>query len=243
MSVTIQLRRDTAADWTTVNPVLFQGEIGVETDTLKLKIGDGSTAWSALAYWSGGAFANPMTAVGDLVAGGASGAATRVAAQTAASKKFLTETGNGTAGAAPVWSSIATGDVPTLNQSTTGNAGTATNLAGGAAVPAYLAPKVVALTDQATITVDASLGNDFRVTLGGNRTIANPTNPVDGQSIEFQLTQDGTGSRTVTWSSAYNFGTPGQPTLTTTVSKTDIVGFKYNTTKTQWLYVGSALGF
>jgi len=47
---TLQLRRDTAANWTSSNPTLAEGEIGVETDTLKFKIGDGSTAWADLDY-------------------------------------------------------------------------------------------------------------------------------------------------------------------------------------------------
>lgn len=46
----IQVRRDTAANWTSANPTLASGEIGFETDTGKLKIGNGSTAWSALSY-------------------------------------------------------------------------------------------------------------------------------------------------------------------------------------------------
>ena len=46
----IQLRRDTAANWTSVNPTLAAGEMGLETDTNLFKIGDGSTAWSALLY-------------------------------------------------------------------------------------------------------------------------------------------------------------------------------------------------
>jgi len=46
----IQLRRDTAANWTAVNPVLAAGEAGYETDSHQLKIGDGSTAWNALSY-------------------------------------------------------------------------------------------------------------------------------------------------------------------------------------------------
>lgn len=50
MTYTIQLRRDSAADWTSVNPTLAQGEPGVETDTGRFKIGDGATAWNALAY-------------------------------------------------------------------------------------------------------------------------------------------------------------------------------------------------
>jgi hypothetical protein len=46
----IQLRRDTAANWTSANPTLASGEIGLETDTDKVKIGDGSTAWTSLGY-------------------------------------------------------------------------------------------------------------------------------------------------------------------------------------------------
>lgn len=50
MSTRIQLRRDTAAAWTTANPVLAVGELGYETNTGKLKAGDGATAWVSLAY-------------------------------------------------------------------------------------------------------------------------------------------------------------------------------------------------
>ena len=46
----IQLRRDTAANWTSVNPTLASGEIGLETDTRLMKAGNGSTAWNSLAY-------------------------------------------------------------------------------------------------------------------------------------------------------------------------------------------------
>ena len=52
MAVQIQLRRDTAANWTTNNPTLAQGEFAIETDTDKYKIGDGSTAWTSLGYSS-----------------------------------------------------------------------------------------------------------------------------------------------------------------------------------------------
>lgn len=49
-NVTIQLRRDTSANWTAENPVLAAGEIGIETNTLKAKVGDGATAWNSLSY-------------------------------------------------------------------------------------------------------------------------------------------------------------------------------------------------
>ena len=51
----IKLRRDTAANWTSTNPTLAAGEAGFESDSNKLKIGDGSTAWTSLAYASSGA--------------------------------------------------------------------------------------------------------------------------------------------------------------------------------------------
>ena len=50
MASIIQIRRDTASNWTTANPTLAQGEMGAETDTSKIKIGDGTTAWASLAY-------------------------------------------------------------------------------------------------------------------------------------------------------------------------------------------------
>lgn len=50
MASKVQLRRDTAANWTSGNPTLDSGEIGWETDTRQLKIGDGATAWTSLAY-------------------------------------------------------------------------------------------------------------------------------------------------------------------------------------------------
>lgn len=50
MSVTIQFRRDTSANWTSENPTLAQGELGLVTDTGLYKIGDGSTAWNSLSY-------------------------------------------------------------------------------------------------------------------------------------------------------------------------------------------------
>jgi hypothetical protein len=50
MAVTIQLRGDTSANWTLVNPILAEREIAIETDTLFYKIGDGITAWNSLSY-------------------------------------------------------------------------------------------------------------------------------------------------------------------------------------------------
>jgi len=48
----IILRRDTATNWTSANPTLSGGEVGIETDTLKMKLGNGSTAWNSLGYYA-----------------------------------------------------------------------------------------------------------------------------------------------------------------------------------------------
>jgi hypothetical protein len=64
MADIIQIRRDTAANWTSNDPTLANGEFGWETDTNKVKIGDGVTAWTALSYWTG-AIAG-MTNINDL---------------------------------------------------------------------------------------------------------------------------------------------------------------------------------
>ena len=50
MADIIQIRRDTASNWTSANPTLASGELGFETDTDKIKIGDASTAWTSLGY-------------------------------------------------------------------------------------------------------------------------------------------------------------------------------------------------
>jgi hypothetical protein len=50
MPKSVQHKRGTAAIMTANNPVLAAGEIGIETDTLRIKIGDGSTAWNSLSY-------------------------------------------------------------------------------------------------------------------------------------------------------------------------------------------------
>ena len=61
LNTRIQLKHGLAASWTERNPVLLAGEIGIETDTLKMKVGDGTTHWSALGYL--GADANDILAI------------------------------------------------------------------------------------------------------------------------------------------------------------------------------------
>lgn len=84
---------------------------------------------------------------------------------------------------------------------------------------------ITALTDGTTITPDFSSSNNYSVTLGGNRTMANPTNIVAGQSGSMFITQDATGSRTLAWGSYWDFIGGTAPTLTTTANAVDRVDY------------------
>jgi hypothetical protein len=100
------------------------------------------------------------------------------------------------------------------------------------------------LTDGANIATDASLGNHFRVTLGGNRTLDNPTNLADGQRIVWEFIQDGTGSRTIALGSKFAFGTDiTGVTLTTTASKRDFMTAIYNSTADKLHVVAFVKGY
>ena len=92
------------------------------------------------------------------------------------------------------------------------------------------------LTDQATVAWDASTQDVCKLTLGGNRTLAAPTNSTTGQFISILVIQDGTGSRTITWNAVYEFASDTAPTLTTTANLGDVFVFRYNGAK--WIEVG-----
>ena len=82
---------------------------------------------------------------------------------------------------------------------------------------------ITTLTDAASIVVDFALGNNFLVTIGGNRTLAAPTNAVAGQTGQIYVVQDSTGSRTLAYNSVYQFVSGASPTLSTGASDVDIL--------------------
>lgn len=89
----LQLRRDTAANWTSNNPTLLAGEMGVETDTGKFKVGNGTQAWTALAYSSGtqgvaGTAATITVGTVTTLAAGASATVTNGGSSSAATLNF-----------------------------------------------------------------------------------------------------------------------------------------------------------
>ena len=113
---------------------------------------------------------------------------------------------------------------------------TASDIADDLITSAKLNYTEATLTDQATVTWDASTQDVCKLTLGGNRTMAAPTNNTTGQFISILVIQDGTGSRTLTWNAVFEFASDTAPTLTTTASLGDVFVFRYNGSK--WLEVG-----
>lgn len=83
----------------------------------------------------------------------------------------------------------------------------------------------VTLSFGTTITPNFSSGNIFTVTLTGNATLANPSSLAAGQCGQIFITQDGTGSRTLSYGSQWKFPGGTAPTLTTTANATDILSF------------------
>jgi hypothetical protein len=73
MASKIQLRRDLSSTWTSSNPVLSQGEPGLETDTQKIKYGDGVNPWNSLSYSAGGSITGPTGPAGTNGTNGATG--------------------------------------------------------------------------------------------------------------------------------------------------------------------------
>jgi hypothetical protein len=85
--------------------------------------------------------------------------------------------------------------------------------------------EVTALTDASSIATDLALSNNFSVTLAGNRTLANPTNTVAGQSGSIFITQDGTGSRALAFGTNFKFVAGTAPTLSTTAASVDRIDY------------------
>ena len=81
--------------------------------------------------------------------------------------------------------------------------------------------EITALTDASSIATNLALSNNFSVTLAGNRTLANPTNIVAGQSGSIFITQDGTGSRTLAYGSYFKFVGGTAPVLSTAAASVD----------------------
>ena len=119
-----------------------------------------------------------------------------------------------------------------INEAGTGNleiqrGGTAvlSIVSGGISLAGGAASNITALSDGATITIDMATACHHSVTLGGNRTFAAPSNQAVGQSGSIFITQDGTGSRTASFNSAFKFASGVAPTLSTAANAIDRIDY------------------
>jgi hypothetical protein len=243
--IRLQLRRDTAANWTSANPTLAEGEIGIETDTEQFKIGNGADAWDDLIYAGIQGDVGPPGADGRTILSGAVDPTTEGAngdfyINTATSTLFGPKASGTWPSGVPLigadGADAAIGGSDTHVQFNDGGvfggeAAFAWNKTTNALIIAGQATGTIqTLTDGANVDWDCSAGAKAKVTLGGNRTVNAVTNAVEGTSYTLWVIQDNSGSRTITWTTSgagsFDFGTDGAPTLTTTGDEADLLGFE-----------------
>lgn len=230
--------------------------VGTITPSAKLEVGSGNLNFSGTGQRVTGDFTNATVtnrlafqtsttnsstgiyALPNGTSTAASWQATNAADPTNASKILIATNGstdvqlvsgiNGTGTYLPL--SFYTNGANKMQLDVNGNLNIATT---GVAAKLYVngnaASVISALTDAATITPDFSVANNFSVTLGGNRTLANPTNLTVGQSGIIYVSQDGTGSRTLAYGSYWKFPGGTAPTLTTTASAVDALVYVVRT--------------
>jgi len=189
MASIIQIRRDTASNWTSSNPTLASGELGLETDTTKLKAGDGTTAWTSLGYYTLG------------LAGYAIG--TDVQAYDAT---IMVD--------ADIGSTVQGYDADTSKTDVAETRSASINMADNIVQSPVLKDYAETKVAMAANAVDLSLGNVQTKTISGNQTLTFTNPPASGTSGSFTLILTNGGSATVTWPASVDWPVATAPTLT-----------------------------
>lgn len=219
MADIIQIRRDTAANWTSANPTLAQGELGIETDTLKVKAGTGSTAWTSLGYLidTGGYAAYSDT--------------------TANFTGTLQNGGSNVVVDTDIGSTVQAFDADTTKNDVA-NTFTANQAVSAELIATSYNETFAAVTSSSNATtVNCEAGNVFSHTLTEATTFTFSNPPASGTAFGFTLkiVQDASASGfAVTWPAAVDWAAATAPTLTATASAVDVFVFFTHDGGTTW---------
>jgi hypothetical protein len=209
MATKIQVRRDTAANWTGINPTLDQGEIGFETDTSKMKIGNGIDAWTSLSYPAGGDVTGPGASVDGEIA--------LYDSTTGKVLKRATTTGllKGTSGV--ISAAVSGTDIKTINSTsllgsgditvavTGANTFTGDQTGGDNDLVQWMLKDVGAVyldkgtINSGTVTFAYTDGSHQRLQVGGALTIATSAWPPTGNNGSMMIELVNGGATTITW--------------------------------------------
>ena len=207
----LQFRRGTAAEWTSLNPVLLPGEMGIELDTKKFKVGDGTLTWTGLAY---GGVVGPTGPTGSAGSIGPTGA-------------FGGPTGpTGTIGSVG-----ATGPTGALGFTPVNKAG---DTMSGPLIVKSVEGSVIALGSlTGTINIDLAVATTYTGTLTGNTTFTFSNAPTSGHDQIVLLKLTNGGAYAITFPSGTKFEAAALTPLTT--SGKDLLGIWYDIEQTAYV--------
>ena len=222
MATQIQIRRDTSTNWTANNPTVSEGEVAYETDTRKLKIGDGATAWTTLPYFTGTGGVTDVLGGAGLTASGVgvvtldigSGTGITVNADDIAVDMTAFSTTDLSEGTNLYYTDARVAAAVTANAQKLQQFSETVNVVGNTS---------------GAVSLDCATGSIFDITLIGDVTSLALTNVAIGTSATIIVRQDASGSRLLTAGASWLFA-GGTNTLSTPGLSVDIISVVWNGT-------------